>query len=376
MFATTTLQYATPKRGVGKIFKTNSVSDVATQLKERLPLPTERQYDLILENDLTGRAALAMLWPNREQLAIHLVTDDPKDRNAHALQSALATVRNPPTVQILSAEAAAEVAWTSQRLVWAVASDRTNASVQTTLRQRDAATTYLPYANPLAAFEGQHPDQTDPAHELLLRDVIREHTAFLNFFGDRFNPKDLYERSKYPRWFTPPPGFSAAIPPLAYTTTARNGTVVDSEDFVGTLQLDSQHLLTDHRAQVEFAPIIEAVESGSCDATLHLSNDYTNPNGTGALSLEIHHNGILYAQFDVATNAPKLQVPLRAISSGDTLTLSVVAHRDNPKSSWAIASRTDIQLAVHPSGTHPAPPLLTRTKSWLRRIRRRLQKGT
>ena|GEM_PF-1746353 len=353
-----------------------SVSDVVAQLKHRLPPPTDQRYDVVLENDLAGRAALAMLWNHRDRLNIYLMTTDPTDRNVVSVQSALATVRNPPVVRIVSAQAAREVSDTSKPLVWAVLPDRTDAVLQTLLQQRESQSTHIVYAEPLVAFQDRQPDQTDPAHELILRDVIYQHAGFLNFFGDRLNPQDLYERAKYPRWFRPPLDFSAAIPSVVSSTIAPDGSLVDTDTFTGTLQLAAPHVQTGYRVEVHFASVLESLEDPSYDIVAHLRNDYVNPNAAGALTIEIEHDHGINETFDIATAPAQLQLPMRAVRPGATLTIAVVAQRDNPRPSWSVASRTAIELEIHPAGTLPAPSLKTRAKSWLRRIRKQPRNHT
>jgi len=347
-----------------------SVSDVVAQLKHRLPPPTDQRYDVVLENDLAGRAALAMLWNHRERLNIYLMTADPIDRNVESLCSALSTVRNPPAVRIVSPNTAREFTDTFKPLVWTVLPDRTDAGLQTMLRQRENQNTHIVYAEPLGAFQNRQPDQTNPAHELILRDIIHQHAGFLNFFGDRFNPQDLYERAKYPRWFRPPLDFSAAIPSVVSSTIGPDGSIVDTEDFTGTLQLAASHVQTGYRVEVQLAPVLESLEDPSYDIVAHLRNDYVNPNAAGALMIEIENDYGIAETFDIATAPAQLQIPMRAIRPGATLTIAVVAQRDNPRPSWSVASRTDIELEIHPAGTLPAPSMKTRVKSWLRRLRK------
>lgn len=359
---------ATPRRSVGETLNTKSVSNAATELLQRLPLENHQQYDFVFENDLAGRAALAVLWRHRQQLELSLVTDEPADRSILALQSAILAVRNPPRIRLVSAAEAIELARTSTRLVWALLHHRTSPAVYAALNRRNKDT-FVPYAVPLAALGDQHPDQTDTAHELLLRDTIRECAGFLNFFGDRYNPFNLYERSQFPRWFTPPPEFNPVLPPLGYATIAPDGTRLDGGEFTGSLQLATQHVRTDHRIQIDLGPMLECCDIGSYDATVQLNNEYSDPAGSGVLAIEVHHNYKRYARWDVATTPAQLQLPIRAVRSGDTLLVAVTALRDNPKPSWSQASRTNINLHIHPRGTHRVPNIVTRAKSWLHRAR-------
>lgn len=326
----------------------------------------------MLENDLAGRAALSILWSNRDQLHIYLVTEDPLDRNVAALRSGLATVRTPPEVEMISPAAAEELAASDRLLIWAVTAERTSAEIQQILQHRAPHTTYVPYAQPLESLSGRHPDQTEPAHEVILRDIIHRHARFLNFYGDRFNPRDLYERTKYPRWFTAPQEFRAAIPPLTRTTAAADGTITQREEFTGLLQLAPEDVRTNHRVTVDLTPILSSVEDPSFDLTLHLQNDYMNPQAAGALAIEVHDDNGLFQRFDIATSPTSLDLPLREVRPTSFLRVSVGSLKDNPRNSWSVASRTSVALTIHPPGTHPAPRLVTRAKSWLyRRIQSR-----
>lgn len=343
------------------------MSDIVTQLKQRLSISTRQQYDFVLENDLAGRAALSILWSNRDQLNIYLVTEDPQERNVAALCSGLATVRTPPEVEMVSPAAAEELTATDRLLIWAVTAERTSVEVQQILQHRAPHTTYVPYAQPLESLSGRHPDQTEPSHELILRDIIHRHARFLNFYGDRFNSRDLYERTKYPRWFTAPQGFTAAIPPITQVTVAADGTTTQREEYTGLLQLAPDDVRTNHRVTVDLTPILRSVEDPSFDLTLHLQNDYMNPQAAGALAIEVHDDNGLFQRFDIATSPTSLDLPLSAVRPANALSVSVVSLKDNPRNSWSVASRTSVTLTIHPPGTHPTPRLVTRAKSWLHR---------
>src|SRR5699024_622120 len=104
--------------------------------------------------------------------------------------------------QIISRREATAIAQGTGNLVWAVDKSRTPAAAVEILSKRDTETTWLPFFEPYEALEIKHAKHTP--HELALLDIIREHARFLNFFGDRFNSKDLYQRAKYPSWFNPP----------------------------------------------------------------------------------------------------------------------------------------------------------------------------
>lgn len=356
-------------------FSPDIVADTAAQLKQRIPLQPDGHYDFVFENDLPGRAALAVVWHARAQLTLYLVTDDPTDHNVLALQSGVLSVRNAPSIHLLSTTEVAHLATTSERMVWAVTDDRTSAATATALTQRSGAETCMPFATPFSTLGDWHPNQAVTVHELILRDIIREHARFLNFYGDRHNPQDLYERAKYPAWFTPPPKFTAAIPSVTYSTIAPDGSVLHSEKFTGVLQLASDHIQTGHRVQVELGSLLESLEDAAHDVTVQLGNDYDNPSGSGTLVIEVHYNDELYGSFDIATTAPALQVPIRAIRAGTGLTISIVALRDQPKQSWSQASNTAIRLTVHPPGTHPKPSMTSRATSWWKRMTQRRQRG-
>jgi hypothetical protein len=352
---------------VGDIQATNSVSDTVTQLKQRLTISPGQRYDFVLENDLAGRAALSILWSNRDQLNIYLVAEDPQDRNVAALRSGLTTVRTPPEVEMISPAAAEELAASDRPLIWAVTAERTPVEVQQILQHRAPHTTYVPYAQPLDSLSGRHPDQTEPSHELILRDIIHRHARFLNFYGDRCNPRDLYERTKYPRWFTAPQEFTAAIPPITQVTAAADGTITQREEFTGLLQLAPDEVRTNHCVTVDLTPILSSIEEPSFDLTLHLQNDYMNPQAAGALAIEVHDASGLLRRFDIATSPTSLDLPLSAVRPANALSVSVVSLKDNPRNSWSVASRTSVTLTIHPPGTHPTPRLVTRAKSWLHR---------
>lgn len=356
-------------------FSSEVVAATAVQLNQRIRLQADRHYDFVFENDLPGRAALAVAWHDRAQLTLYVVTDDTTDRNVLALQSGISSVRNAPSIQLISTTEANHFAKTSASIVWAVTDGRTNATTRAALGQRSTADTCLPYAAPLNSFGKRHPNPLDTTHELILRDIICEHAKFLNFYGDRFNPQDLYERSKYPAWFTPPPGFTAAIPAVTCSTIAPDGNVLDSEKFTGTLQLAADHIQTGHRVQVELGSLLESLEGAAHDITVELDNAYDNPSGAGTLVIEVHYNHELYDSFDIATAPTQLNVPVMAIRPGAGLAISIVALRDQPKPSWAQASRTVVGLNVHPPGTHPKPSMKARTKSWWKRATQRLQRS-
>ena len=352
---------------MGDIETANRVSETVTQLKQRLSIASGQRYDFVLENDLAGRAALSILWSKRDQLHIYLVTEDPLDRNVAALRTGLTTVRTPPKVEVISPMAAEELAASDKPLIWTLTTEQTSAQIQEILQHRAPCTTYVPYAQPLEFLSGRHPDQTDPAHELILRDIIHRHARFLNFYGDRFNPRDLYERTKYPRWFTAPQEFRAAIPPLTQITAAADGTITQREEFAGLLQLAPDDVRTDHRVTVDLTPILSSVEDPSFDLTLRLQNDYLNPQAAGTLAIEVHDDNGLFQRVDIATSPTSLDLPLSDVRPTNTLSVSVVSLKDNPRNSWSVASRTSVALTIHPPGTHPTPRLVTRAKSWLHR---------
>lgn len=365
-----------PLRGVGDIQPTYSASDTAAQLKQRLPNQLEHRYNFVLENDLAGRAALSILWPHRGQLNIHLVTQNPDEHSISAMRSAFTSVRTPPTVDVVVPTAVRELVSTQQPLIWAVTSERSDATVRALLAQRAPGLTHFVYSEPLDALSGQHPDQTDPSHEIVLRDIMHQHARFLNFFGDRLDPRDLYERSKYPDWFTPPPNFTAPIPPITSSIIDADGSIEHQDEFGGVLQLAPEQVKTNHRTTVSFQPVLNSMEAASFDLSLQVHNAYDNPRGAGALAIEICDHHGLYGQFDIATSPSNLVIPFRAVDSGNDLTVSVVSLRDNPRDSWSAASRTNVALTVLPVGTHPIPSLGARTRSWLQRTFQRRQGGT
>lgn len=341
--------------------------EFAAQLTDRLPRNIAPYTDVVLENDLAGRAILAMLWQQREHLRIHLLSPNPAPNHILAFQAGIAAARNAPSIQRVSNDQLESIAADSPHLIWALTTDRTSITGRRTLQSRDQSATYTPYFEGLRELDGQVPNQQNPAHELYLRDVIGNHVRFLNFFGDRFNPLDLYQRSRYPSWFRSSQEFNSAFPPLQHITTDSAASVLDTKEFSGTIQLSPSHVRKNHRAQVDFSPVLASLEDSACDITLELNNDYIQPSATGALAIEVHLNQKLQARFDIASTAAHLKLPLRSIKHNSNLKVSVRALRDNPKVSWSNASQTFVKLQIHPMNTHPAISMSSRVKLWLKR---------
>lgn len=347
---------------------------LTAELKKRMPIARTPHYDVVFENDLPGRVALAILWRDRQHLTMHLLSDDPSEQHIRALTSGLATVRNAPQIQVVSSQDAERLAAAADRLIWAVHAERTSPETQETLQNRDPKTTAAPFLTPLTALGHAYPNQLDPAHELVLRDVIRHQARFLNFYADRHQPQDLYERSKYPAWLTPQEGFTAAIPTIQAVTTTADGTVVGSNEFTGTLALETADILCGHRASIEFASVC-AVLDQRFDVTLEIRNDYVNPAAAGTLEVQLQRNQKTVHTFDVAITATQVQIPLAGLTPRSTLSVAVVALKDNPKVSWSKASQTQVRLTVHPKGTHPVPNVISRAATRLKRVAQRRQRG-
>lgn len=354
------------------------VSDVVTALTDelhtRLPAAAQEPTMLILENDLIGRAVLALLWHQRSDLRVYLVTSDTDNSSAEAVRSGITTVRHAPHVQVVSNEQAAQLIDEHAALIWALAPHRTAPDVAQSLQNSNADTTFLPYFEPFQALDQQHPDQSVPAHELALRDLIGRHAQFLNFFGDRYNPRDLYERSKYPPWLNPPAGFVAGIPRLACNIYGVQADRIATDDFDGVLRLSVAHMLQGHRATVEFGSLFDIFDNAKHDATLRVRNAYSNQSGSGMLAIEVHHEGKLVTAIDVATSPPEVEVPVARVRRGASLTVSIVALEDNPKISWARATTTSVHLGVHQVGKHSLGRIRKRVRAWLKRVRGRRQR--
>src|SRR5699024_10210267 len=76
--------------------------EFAAQLTDRLPRNIAPYTDVVLENDLAGRAILAMLWQQREHLRIHLLSPNPAPNHILAFQAGIAAARNAPSIQRVS----------------------------------------------------------------------------------------------------------------------------------------------------------------------------------------------------------------------------------------------------------------------------------
>lgn len=348
------------------MFGSHNVAPMTEALTARLPVPTTCDTQLVMENDLAGRAALAILWRYRSQLTVHLVTNNPQERNIRAMQSGISSVREAPEVRLISFDDAAVLPSHKTNVVWALAADRTAAATREALAARSADTTFAPYLEVFSALDEQYPDQTIARHELLLRDIIGNHASFLNFFGDRFNPNDLYERSKYPVWIDPPEGFVAGLPRLAQVTTAADGTLIEAADFDGDLALDSENILEGVRVVVELGPILEVLDGQPHDLVITLANAYFNPNGGGALAIQVHRDDKIVSSVDVATSDAREQIKLTGLTTGTRVGVSVVVLKDNPKRSWAKATQTALHLTITAASQHPKWP--HRAKAWLQRL--------
>ncbi|NWN89385.1 MAG: hypothetical protein HLX51_12765 [Micrococcaceae bacterium] len=346
------------------------------ELRSRMPNPPPQQCAIVVENDLVGRAVLALLWEHRSHLTIYLLTHSPAAGHELALQSGIASVRNAPDVHLLAAYELPQVLDSDGALIWAVEAARTDESVQNILVRRNVAQTWMPLAAPFDALTQRYPVQTAPSHELILRDIIRDHARFLNFFGDRLNPKDLYERSKYPAWIAPPQDFMAAVPPMQRVTTDADGNTLATTTFDGALRLHAEHMLQDHRTWIELDPILQVLDEARYDIMVTVSSAYENPNAKGALAVQIHRGETLMASIDIATSPAEVQVPIRAVPHSARLRISVVALKDNPRTSWSKASHTELRVAIHPEGTYAAPRGTGKAKAWLKRFTSRRQPAT
>lgn len=332
---------------------------LTAELQSRLPLEQTQHYDLVIENDLAGRAVLAVLWQHRSQLTVHIVTEEPAAQHVVALASGLQTVRNAPESFVISPDDAHRIAASSERLIWGVDIDRTDEHTQITLDQRAPEETLRPLFTGFDTFQDRRPDQTQPADELILRDVIRDHARFLNFFGDRFNPQDLYERSKYPHWITQPEGFDAALPQVWTRSIDPDGAVVDRSEFTGTLQLGDTEMKKDSRLDVDFTPLGEIFNTTS-DLTIALEHKLCSHRG---LQVQVHRDHKLVHAIEMAPGGSFPDIRLSAVRPDSSLSVSVLATQDHPLASTSCTLQ--LQLMVLPAGTHPVPSMLARIKAWL-----------
>lgn len=347
------------------------VAAMTQELRCRLPNPSDQQTKLILENDLVGRAILALLWPHRCHLSVYLVSEDPSDRHVLAVREGLVAVRQAPEVAIVSRCDAVDLVADEHTVIWALEQQRTPSGLDQALRSRSVDATFLPFFEPFQALGEQAPSQTVVEHELILRDMIRAYVPFLNFFGDRVHPQDLYERSKYPEWISPPEDFMAGLPQLHSVVRNAQSEVTATAVFAGTLALNASDVLQDQSVSVELGTVFDLFDAPCYDATVTICNAYSNVAGQGTLAIEVHHDGKLVTSVDVASPQSEVQVPIGGISTGSSLTVSLVALKDNPKTSWAQASATQVRLHVHPAGTYSVPRFGHRARMWLRRFTNR-----
>lgn len=355
------------------MIRSEVVAATTDELLTRIPIATDQQIVVVLENDLLGRAILALLWDQRSNLTVYLVGDD-QERNMQSLRSGIAGVRNAPQVQVFTTLEAAELTAGDAALVWAVQAQRTEPDLAKRLQDRGAQITFVPFFEPFETLGNQLPVQTAASHELVLRDIIRDHAPFLNFYGDRFNPKNLYERSRYPHWIIPPEDLVVGIPQLTRRTYDAQSKVLETAEFDGSLDLAAALILQDHRATVELGPVFEVLGTTPHDVTLEFSNVYVNPAAHGALALQVHRNGRLVTSIDVATTEKDVAVAIPGVRSGTRLSATVLALKDNPKKSWEQATTTQVRIRLHPKGTHPAQGFTSRAKAWVqRRLQRRQQ---
>lgn len=321
--------------------------DLATQL---VPYCTQ-PVDLVLENDLAGRAILAACWPARHKLTVYLLTDVPEADSTQKLIAGLLDVTNPPVVHCMTADDVVRLITSEQQLIWAVLPDRTSPAARAVLQQRTVDTVVTPWSDTQLALDGDTPEPNLPGHERVLRDVIGYHAPFLNFFGDRHNPQDLYERTRYPAWFTPPPGFAGGLPQLhsqhGGAPCAESADIPSPTVFTGTLEIE-EGAEGQSMVRVNFGPVLEAI-GATCDVTVRLRPSaaldtkicvvrgarrvHKIPDPTGELA-EVH------------CAAVKPGTVIRVIVTGSAGTL-VEAH-----------------LAVHPLGTHRQPGIIQRMLYW------------
>lgn len=243
-------------------------------------------------------------------------------------------------------------------------------SIRDTLAQRPLQKTSTPLFTGFESLDGARPNQTQPAHELLLRDVIQTQARFLNFFGDRFNSQDLYQRSKYPSWLTPPEGFNAAVPQLWAHLADADGTVLWHREFSGTLQSKVAETQVGHRLNLELTALSEVFNT-PVDLTFSLGSQRPIRNG---LQFQIHRNNQLVQAHNLEPGKTSWRFEVSALQPGEALAVCVVVMHDAPAAPAGYA--LTLQTVVHPPGTHPAPSVLSRLKAWLRRATMRTPQGT
>ena len=348
------------------MIRTPASAAMARELQARLPSAPTQPFHVVIENDLLGRAALAILWQYRNDMILYLLSDHPPQDHIAALLSGIETVRAAPKIQILSSRAAIALAQGAGNLVWAVDMSRTAAAAVEILSERNAETTWLPFFEAFEALEHKYAKHT--RHELALRDIICEHARFLNFFGDRFNPKDLYQRAKYPSWFRPPEDVSAAIPTVQQTTSV-NGHVLDRTEFTGTLQLPADQPLSDCSAVVELGPIFQALETSKYDAVLTVRHFRGDLPVRGACMVQVHRGKDLVASVDVGTDCVEVEVPLPVVTAATELSVSLTAQSEDPSAVGTDTNAAYINLAILPRGTYWRARYILKT--WVQRLRRR-----
>lgn len=346
-----------------------TAAKMTAALQRKIPIDQTQHYDLVIENDLAGRAVLAVLWTHRAKLAVHIISHDPGAKHVTSLTTALQSVRDAPEVVVISPDDAHQLATSSERLIWAVDAQRTSERVKTILQDRVSDLTLTPLLIGFEVLNGCRPDQMQPGHELILRDVICEHARFLNFFGDRFNPQDLYERSKYPDWFTPPHGFDAALPQLWSQLMGADGTVLHRGKFSGTLHFEANEMLKGNRLVVELGSLGEIFQAGS-ELTVSLD---TRLCVHGGLQLQEHCDQKRIQAINIVPGQSLPEIRFSAVRPGRSLSVSVIATQDHPVSQESCA--IPLQLAVHPPGTHPTPNLRARFKAWFTGSVIRRQRG-
>ena len=334
-------------------------ANLTAELHRKLSLDQALHYDLVIENDLTGRAVLAVLWAHRSLLTVHIATDEPTASAVQALKAALETVRNAPAVQLITPHRAHQLVAGSKPLIWAIDGERTDQDLRTTLQDRDPASTVMPLCAGFEALEGNRPDQRHPLHELVLRDVIHQHARFLNFFGDRFNPLDLYERSKYPQWLTPPKDFDAALPQFWCRLVGPDDSVLNRREFLGTLEFQPDEIRRGNRLEVDFTALGKMFTTVS-DLTISCATSSCDHAG---LQLHVHRNNKLVHASDIAPGQPVLNVPLRGLRARDSVRAAVVVTQEplNHPATCVI----DLQVGISPPDTDAKPSELARLRTWV-----------
>lgn len=340
------------------------VSSMTRELRERLPIVPDQPHVLLIQNDLPGRAALALLWQSRQNLTIKLVTDEPCRRDIVGFSSALTSVRNPPRVELCSHRDISQDPQNGSTLVWGLVPDDALWSRNGHRNSFSEQVCFAPFLSPFDSLYGRYIDQTKLEHELLLRDIIHEHAIFLNFSGDRFNPKDLYERTEHPRFVSLPDDFRGAVPALQRTSLDDEYNVVKSDIFDGTLKLDPTLVRAHYRQFVELKPIFEAFQANSFNVSVKLENDYVNPKGTGSLEIQVHLNSRLIYSHDVAEMSQDVAHTFSRLDGASDLRVSLVSHKNYMRHSWSKASETRIKVAIKTQEEPPFRSALRTIKEW------------